>query len=182
MLLIPGELIALLTFPGVVFHEFAHQVGCWLSGVGVHKVCYFRLSNPSGYVLHEGVEHLHQSLLIVFAPPVLGYGAAIILAMIADSIGASIVGSVLVWLSISVSMNALSSDSDIDSLWQMLRGFVVVEYLGEHYVVEYSSPLLYRIVLFPLGGLVKLVNALRPVWIDAVISFLIIFSLVGWWD
>ena len=50
---IPGELIALATFPGVVIHELAHQLFCRLSRVAIFDVCYFRCENPVGYVRHE---------------------------------------------------------------------------------------------------------------------------------
>lgn len=180
MFLIPGEAIALLTFPGVIMHEFAHQIGCWLAGVKIHKVCYFRLSNPCGYVAHEHSQYIYQSLTIVIAPLILGYGTAVILALIANDIGGGFIGDILVWLAFAIAMNALSSNGDIDSLWRMLRGSTIMQYQGQYYEVKYSSPLIYRLILFPFGGLVKLVNVLRVVWVDAIISWFIIVPLVGW--
>ena len=182
MFLIPGEAIALLTFPGVMLHELAHQIGCWLAGVKVYKVCYFRLSNPCGYVIHEHPKHIYQSLAIVIAPIVLGYSMAIILALIANDVGAGIVGGIILWLSFSIAMNALSSNDDINSLWGMLKGFTIIEHEGAYYKIPYSSPLIYRIILFPFGGLIKLINTLRLLWSDAIISYFIIVPIVKWFN
>lgn len=52
-MIIPGFLISIVTFPGVIVHEMAHQIFCRLCGVAVFDVCYFRFGNPSGYVVHE---------------------------------------------------------------------------------------------------------------------------------
>jgi len=43
-------LIALVTFPGIILHEWAHKFFCDRTGVPVYKTCYFRLGNPAGYV------------------------------------------------------------------------------------------------------------------------------------
>lgn len=47
MFFIPGQLIAALTFPGVIVHEMAHQLFCRLFRVAVLDVCYFRFG-PAG--------------------------------------------------------------------------------------------------------------------------------------
>ncbi|WP_431212439.1 DUF3267 domain-containing protein [Puia sp. P3] len=57
---IPGFVITLLTFPGVIVHEFAHQLFCRLYKVPVFEVVYFQLGNPAGYVMHEAVKNKAQ--------------------------------------------------------------------------------------------------------------------------
>lgn len=52
-MIIPGFLISILTFPGVIVHEIAHQLFCRICGVAVLDVCYFKAGNPAGYVVHE---------------------------------------------------------------------------------------------------------------------------------
>lgn len=42
-MIIPGFLISIATFPGVIVHEAAHQLFCRLTKVAVLDVCYFRL-------------------------------------------------------------------------------------------------------------------------------------------
>jgi hypothetical protein len=48
MFFIPGQLISLLSFPGIIVHEFAHLIFCRLRKVAILDVCYFRFDNPAG--------------------------------------------------------------------------------------------------------------------------------------
>ena len=41
-MIIPGPIIALLTFPGVIVHEFAHKLFCDIFNVPVYYVNYFK--------------------------------------------------------------------------------------------------------------------------------------------
>src|ERR1700746_614260 len=68
MFIIPGLLISLVTFPGIVVHELAHQLFCRWNRVAILKTCYFQLKNPAGYVVHEIPKHAHTSLLIGLGP------------------------------------------------------------------------------------------------------------------
>ena len=52
-MIIPGVLLSLITFPGVIVHELAHQIFCILCGLKVYEIKYFQMSNPNGYVIHE---------------------------------------------------------------------------------------------------------------------------------
>jgi len=67
-LAISSQIIALLTFPGVVAHEVVEQLVCRWSGVAVLDVCYFRFVNPRGYVIHEPALKVRKSLLIGLGP------------------------------------------------------------------------------------------------------------------
>src|ERR1700681_3896241 len=71
MFLIPGFLIALVTFPGIIIHEVGHRLFCDLAGVPVYEVCYFRTGNPSGYVIHAPATSLRASFLITIGPLIL---------------------------------------------------------------------------------------------------------------
>lgn len=51
-----GLIISVLTFPGIVVHEFAHQIFCRFLRIPVYEVVYFRFGNPCGYVQHEATE------------------------------------------------------------------------------------------------------------------------------
>src|SRR5580658_7073055 len=68
MFLIPGWLIALLTFPGVICHEIAHRFFCDICGVPVYAACYIRVGNPAGYVVHGPVRSLKSAFLISIGP------------------------------------------------------------------------------------------------------------------
>src|SRR5678809_909987 len=65
---IPGIAITLLTFPGVIVHELAHQLFCRLYKVPVFKVVYFQAQNPAGYVLHEIPDNKFHSIMISVGP------------------------------------------------------------------------------------------------------------------
>lgn len=68
MIIIPGFLISMLTFPGVVVHELAHQIFCRLFRIPVYEVVYYRTGNPSGYVIHEGVNDPFQVFMTSAGP------------------------------------------------------------------------------------------------------------------
>ena len=42
MMIIPGFIISILTFPGVIVHELAHQICCYICGIKVYEVKYFQ--------------------------------------------------------------------------------------------------------------------------------------------
>ena len=50
-------LTSLLTFPGVVSHEFAHKFFCDLFEIKVRKVCYFRFG---GEKFSDSLENIHK--------------------------------------------------------------------------------------------------------------------------
>src|SRR5215510_9894376 len=106
---IPGPIIALLTFPGVLVHELAHQLFCRLFGVAIFDVCYFRFGNPAGYVIHERPTQARQQIWI-------GVGPFIVNTVIGAIIGAPAsiqvlqfeagtpLDYLLIWLGISIAM------------------------------------------------------------------------------
>src|SRR3954465_3606138 len=68
---IPGILITIITFPGVIVHELAHQLFCRLYRIPVFKVVYFQAKNPAGYVIHEAPSNKWQSVMIGIGPFIL---------------------------------------------------------------------------------------------------------------
>jgi hypothetical protein len=71
MFFIPGIAITMLTFPGVIVHELAHQLFCRLFKIPVFEVVYFQMKNPAGYVLHETPQSKWQTMMISVGPFVL---------------------------------------------------------------------------------------------------------------
>ncbi len=47
------SLTSIVTFPGVIVHEFGHALFCFITRVRVLEICWFRLGDPLGYVIHE---------------------------------------------------------------------------------------------------------------------------------
>src|SRR5215469_14392756 len=121
MFLIPGFLIALVTFPGIIVHELAHQIFCGLQGVAIFKTCYFRLGNPAGYVVHEPPKYPHQSILIGLGPflvnTLVGGLIAFPAALPVIRFGSGdFLDCVLVWLGVSITMHAIPSTGDAKSM------------------------------------------------------------------
>lgn len=123
-MLIPGQIVTLLTFPGVIVHEAAHRLVCNLLGVRVLKVCYFRFGNPAGYVAHEQPDNAIQQILIGIGPFIVNSIIGAIIAFpgaLADlSSKASIAHYVLIWLGVSIAMHSFPSTGDAKSIWRAM--------------------------------------------------------------
>jgi len=122
-MIIPGELIALLTFPGVIIHEAAHMLFCKWGRVAVLDVCFFRFGNPAGYVIHEEPRNFHTAFLISVGPFIVNSLLCILLCFpafvpvrIFDR--ADPISYFLLWLGLSIGMHAFPSTQDAKVLWQ----------------------------------------------------------------
>jgi len=121
--IIPGQLVALLTFPGVIIHEAAHMLFCKWGRVAVFDVCFFRFGNPAGYVVHEPPTNFGTAFLISVGPFIVNSILCIVLCFPAfvpvrifdrpDPIS-----YFLLWLGLSIGMHAIPSTQDAKVLWQ----------------------------------------------------------------
>jgi hypothetical protein len=121
MVFIPGPFVALATFPGVIVHEMAHQFMCRLTDTPVLKVCYFRVGNPCGYVMHGRPGSAWKHFLISMAPFLFNSIVAVLVALPVALAALSkgemqLQDIVLGWLGISIGMHALPSSGDAKSL------------------------------------------------------------------
>lgn len=175
-MIIPGFFIAALTFPGVMVHEAAHRFFCDLAHVPVYKVSYFRLGNPSGYVIHGKVNGLKSAFLIAIGPLIVNTLVCMLLTwpiifplFILGDASVSTMYLVLMWVGFSVGMHAFPSNQDMDN-------FVNVVKAGK------KVGLLY-LVAIPFALIVKLANVLKFLWFDLIyavaISFVIPLMLLG---
>jgi hypothetical protein len=155
--MVPGFYIAIVTFPGVIVHEFAHKLFCQITGTKVIKVCYLRFGNPSGYVQHEPATNVWKYILIGVGPFVvnttIGFGIGMIALMKCFHAGAlGYVGMFLIWLGVSVAMHSFPSTGDAKYIWSA--------------VWEKGAPISTRLVATPLVVIV-LLGALGSVfWLD----------------
>lgn len=128
---IPGFLISMITFPGVMVHELAHVAFCKFTGTRVLKVCYFQLDNPAGYVIHEQPSTVWRHILIGVGPFFVNTFVGFMLGMVAipmhmnvleKSRLADFTGSefLLFWLGLSIAMHAFPSTGDARSIWHAL--------------------------------------------------------------
>lgn len=121
MFFIPGPVVALLTFPGVVVHELAHQLFCRYFGVAIFDVCYFRLGNPAGYVIHEHPPKASQQIWIGIGPFVINsvigglIAAPASIQLLQFEVGTPL-DYLLIWLGVSIAMHAFPSTGDAKSL------------------------------------------------------------------
>ena len=162
-----GWLIATLTFPGIILHEWAHKFFCDRANIPVYKTCYFRLGNPAGYVIHGPVNSYAKAFLIDTAPFITNTTIAVIIFFIAVIISPGLIAYILYWLGISVAMHSFPSSQDADSLWQHSK------------IALKRNPL--ALVSFPVVGLIKLSGILSRFWFDllyAVALFLLVAFLV----
>ena len=123
---LPSQIVALLTFPGVVMHEVMEQLFCRRLGVAVLDVCYFRFGNPPGYVAHEPKLHLRKSLWIVLGPLLVNslLGAAVAFPSVLTAWEfrvSSLPSYILAWLGISIAAHALPNSETAASLWRAIK-------------------------------------------------------------
>ncbi len=165
MIIIPGWLISLLTFPGVIVHEAAHMLFCRLRGVAVLDVCFFRMGNPAGYVVHEPIEDFTSAFLVAVGPLVVNSLLCMLFCFPAF-VPVRIFSRedplcfFLIWLGISIGMHAFPSNHDAQGLWQQAK-----------IAAKRLNPL--AILSFPLVVLIIVANLASIFWFDAIYGFAI---------
>jgi hypothetical protein len=178
-MIIPGFIIAMVTFPGVIVHELAHQFFCRLFKVPVFKVCYFRVGNPSGYVIHEPPSSPWTSLLIgigpLFVNSVVGPLVALpaVLGLKFNSGGGAEgfdlvmvwINMFLIWLGFSIAMHSFPSTGDAASIWKK--------------ITESGHSIWLKIVGVPLVGLIWAGAVGSVFWLDAIYGGFIVGFLPG---
>ena len=157
-MIIPGFLISIATFPGVIVHEFAHMLFCKRRGVAVLDVCFFRFGNPAGYVVHEEISDFTTAFLVSVGPFLINSLFCIFICFPAF-IPVNVFGLkqplsyVLLWLGVSIGMNAFPSNQDARALFHQAKK-----------AVSSLSPL--AILSFPIVVAIYIVNILSFFWID----------------
>jgi len=147
-----ATIISLLTFPGIMVHELAHKLFCNIARVQVYKVCYFRLGNPSGFVIHEPANSYGKALLIDIAPFLVNTLISLLLFAVAVNLPFSPVAYLLYWLGISTAMHSFPSNSDADNLWSQSKSSWK------------KNP--QALIGFPIVGMIKLATFFSRIWFD----------------
>jgi len=165
---IPGFLITWVTFPGVIVHEFAHQLFCHWTGTRVLKVCYFRFGNPAGYVAHERPPTVWRHILIgigpLFVNTVLGCILGTVAYLLRDLGQLWFYG--LMWLAVSVAMHSFPSTGDAKSIWSAIWAK--------------GAPLGTKLVGTPLVALIGLGALGSVVWLDLLYGAAVAVWLPGY--
>jgi len=172
MIIIPGWLIAAITFPGVIVHETAHLLFCKWRKVPVLDVCFFQFKNPAGYVIHEAPADFTSAFLISVGPLIVNSLLCVLICFpssfplqIYDILNPA--GMLFLWLGISIGMHAFPSTQDAKLLWQAAR-----REAGN------MNPL--AILSFPLVVLIFIANILSVVWFDSLYGIFLGFFLPQW--
>jgi len=157
MFFVPGFLIALITFPGVIVHELAHQLFCRIFKVPVFKVVYIQAGNPAGYVVHEAVKNKMQGILISVGPFIINtmLGALISLPASLPVFVFHTAGPLdylQIYLGVSIAMHAFPSRGDANNIWAIIN--------------ESNTPIWIRIIGYPIVGLIYLGSLGSFFWLD----------------
>lgn len=161
-------LLAWLTFPGVILHEFGHAWACRQLGIRVVKICYLRFGNPLGYVLHEQPQSAMKHIMVAVAPFFVSSSAALAVGtaatllvyfQAADAV-VDIAAPVLAWLGFSFALHSFPSSGDADSLWSD--------------VTDSSVGFLSKLLLIPSVGLIRIAQLGSRFWLDVLFAILLI--------
>lgn len=172
MLPVLGFLVGLLTFPGVVVHEWAHAQFCDRLGVPVYEVVYFRLGSPLGYVAHAEPRTFRAAFAISGAPFLVNSALAVLLAMPVPALWTATTGAspvdaravVLLWLALSVGMHAIPSGGDARSVWDRM------------WSDWRRTPAV--LLTTPFVAAIYVLDLLRFVWADAL--YALVLAGAGW--
>jgi hypothetical protein len=160
--MIPGWIISILTFPGVIAHEIGHMFFCKRFNVKIHKVCYFRFGNPAGYVIHDDPQNFKQSFFIDIGPFIVSNAFAIVAFVFAASFMDSVenLGLFFGWLGVSFAMNSFPSKGDAKALWAVTKkhsekdGFL-------------------KLIGYPFAVIIYIANLLSFIWFDLIWAILL---------
>ncbi|MCO5208267.1 MAG: metalloprotease family protein [Caldilinea sp.] len=167
-MIIPGFLISLVTFPGVIVHELAHVVFCRLTKTPILNVCYFRLGNPAGYVIHERPSSVWRHILIATGPFFVNSLLGIVLGLALQSMRLDLDNpttgtALLLWLAVSIAMHSFPSTGDARSVARAVRSA--------------EAPITARLVGWPLIAIIFL-GALGSVfWLDIIYGFAVVIVI-----
>lgn len=180
---IPGFVISILTFPGVIVHELSHQIFCYLRRVPVYEVKYFQVKNPCGYVVHEQSDNPLTTFLISVGPFIINtlIGAVILFPasiemsefglyniFSGNAVGAPFLRALPIllayWLGVSILMHAFPSTGD-------------AKVLAASILKNKEVNIFARILIAPIIGLIYLGAFGSVVWLDLGYALLIAHTL-----
>jgi hypothetical protein len=131
---------------------------CKLRGIAVLDVCFFRVGNPAGYVMHEETDSFATSFLVCMGPFFVNSLLCMLICFPAF-MPVRVFGVmhplsyVLLWLGLSIGMHAFPSIGDAYGLLQHAKK-----------EISASNPL--AVLTYPLVWIIYLANMLRVVWVD----------------
>lgn len=154
-----GLIVAWVTFPGVILHEWSHKFFCDRADVPVYEVCYFRLGNPVGYVKHGEITRYKDLFLITMAPFLINSVLALMMFILPSLKIEANITMFFNWLGISFAMHAFPSDGDAMHIWERSKN------------AWRQNPI--ALLGFPLVIVIVIANLLRIFWFDLIYAGLL---------
>lgn len=164
---IPGPIIALITFPGVIMHEIAHRFICDLLHIPVYDINYFSMDDKrSGHVYHEKTEHVIHAFLIGFAPLFINSFFCMIFTLpysstvyIAGDAVSNYTITFIYWVGLSMGAQAFPSNQDIENVSSLAKNN------NAFFIIE------------PLCSIIRFCNFLRFLGMNFLYAFTLSFVL-----
>ena len=158
MFFIPGFLISIATFPGVIVHEAAHLFFCKLFRLSVYDVCFFRVGNPAGYVIGEKTGNFRTLFFVSMGPFVINTVLCVVFCTAAflpvwELKIDDLMAYFFYWLGLSIGMHAFPSTVDLTNIWVMAPGLA-------------KKGNVLAIISLPLVAALYVLNFARVVWAD----------------
>lgn len=158
------QFISAVTFIGVIFHEFGHKFFCDVTGVKVKKVCWFRLGNPAGYVLHERPHNFLQTFFVAVGPLITGTAFALLFYYIAAEQADLLWQKIFfTWLGAAVAIHSFPGNTDAKNLWRDSN--------------RHLSTNLFAVVGYPFSLIIWLANSLFFLFFD-ILYALFLYHLI----
>lgn len=169
MIFIPGIYMALITFPGVIVHELAHQLFCRIFRVAVFEVKYFQMADPVGYVRHEPVRNPVHQLFIGIGPFIVNTLLGLVIAFPAASNAfilkaPNVLDVIQLYFGLSIATHAFPSVTDARVMWQTI-------WHGE------NTPAWLKVLTIPIVGLIYLGAVGSMFWLDLLYGMGVAFGL-----
>jgi hypothetical protein len=158
MIPIPGWLISLVTFPGVIVHEAGHLLLCRAFKLAVFDVCFFRIGNPAGYVVHENTDDFNTIFFVSMGPFFVNTVFCILFCSAAflpvwELEVRDPLAWFFYWLGLSIGMHAFPSPDDLKHIWKLAPA-------------NAREGNVLAIVSLPIVALLYVLNLARFVWAD----------------
>jgi hypothetical protein len=168
MFFVPGIVIQLITFPGIIVHELAHQLFCRWFKIPVFKVVYFQTARPVGYVIHESSGTPVQTVLVSIGPFIVNTVLGALIALPAsmpvfELNNATLLDYLLIYLGVSIAMHAFPSTQDAQNVLDIAR--------------RKDSPFWLRVLGYPIVGLIYIGSLGSMFWLDLVYGVVIAMGI-----
>ncbi|WP_298893504.1 hypothetical protein [uncultured Psychroserpens sp.] len=167
---IVGLLIQIITFPGIIFDQFANKIVCNLLDIEVHEVKYLQFESPAGYVIHDIPESYLKVFLISIGPFFISTLVAILMFVLGYSLDSNdgVLRLVFNWLGISIAAHAFPTSKNGDLLWKQS----LMEVKNKNYIA---------LIGFPLVLIIYLARLLHYFWLDVIYGLVLLLLIVEPW-